>query len=103
MLTDAKIPERNASYFERFIKHVTELSHCLKLNENAILLTCFLYDAPKFLVPKPTPKNKIIRDIVWEAVKSGVRMWQINLNIDLYGVSLLDYFEITHLFENQPM
>ncbi|MDR0392977.1 MAG: DNA/RNA nuclease SfsA [Puniceicoccales bacterium] len=84
--------------YDRLVRHMTELVERLKENENAILLTCFVYDAPMFQVPTPTKKNKIIRDAVQRAARSGVKMWQVNMHIDIYGVKLLKYFEITHLF-----
>jgi sugar fermentation stimulation protein A len=84
--------------YDRLVRHMTELVERLRENENAILLTCFVYDAPIFQVPTPTQKNKIIRDVVQRAARSGVKMWQVNMHINLYGVKLLKYFEITHLF-----
>jgi sugar fermentation stimulation protein A len=96
----SKIPiqERSASYFERFIKHMNDLRNSLKEQENPTMITCFIYDAPMFQIPKPTEKNKNIRDVVLNAVKSGVKIWQLNLNIDRYGVGVIKYFDITHLF-----
>ncbi|MDR0755469.1 MAG: DNA/RNA nuclease SfsA [Puniceicoccales bacterium] len=84
--------------YDRLVKHMAELVERLRENENAILLTCFVYDAPMFQVPTPTPKNKIIRDAVQRAARSGVKMWQVNMHIDVHSVKLLKYFEITHLF-----
>jgi sugar fermentation stimulation protein A len=94
------LQERAASYFERFIRHVMDLSDALKEHESAAMLTCFIYDAPVFQIPKPTEKNRIIRDAVRHAIESGVKMWQVNMGIDPRGVSLLKYFDITYLFTN---
>ncbi|MDR2419880.1 MAG: hypothetical protein LBD40_00960, partial [Puniceicoccales bacterium] len=57
-----------------------------------------IYDAPVFQIPKPTEKNKVIRDAVRHAIASGVKMWQLNMRIDPRGVSLIEYFDITYLF-----
>jgi sugar fermentation stimulation protein A len=100
LLDGVPLQERAASYFERFTRHVTDLSDALKSHENAVMLTCFIYDAPVFQIPKPTEKNKVIRDAVRHAVASGVKMWQLNMSIDPLGVNLLKYFDITYLFTN---
>jgi sugar fermentation stimulation protein A len=92
------LQERAASYFERFMRHLTDLSDAMKSHENAAMLTCFIYDAPIFQIPKPTEKNKIIRDAVRHAIASGVKMWQLNMSIDPRGVNLIKYFDITYLF-----
>ncbi|MDR2419735.1 MAG: DNA/RNA nuclease SfsA, partial [Puniceicoccales bacterium] len=75
----APLQERAASYFERFIRHVTDLSDALKDHESAAMIMCFIYDAPVFQIPKPTEKNKVIRDAVRHAIASGVKMWQLNM------------------------
>jgi sugar fermentation stimulation protein A len=92
----APVKERDASYFERFIKHVTELSNRLRNHESAVLIICFIYDAPEFQRPPLTAKNKIIHETVLMAAKSGVKMWQINLQINQYGVELLRCFNVEH-------
>jgi sugar fermentation stimulation protein A len=90
--------DKECTSFERFIRHLAELSEHLHEHERSALLTCFLYDAPTFRAPKPTEKNKIIRDAVLKAARTGVKMWQINMNVDQRGVHLLKYFEITYMF-----
>jgi sugar fermentation stimulation protein A len=69
--------------------------------ENAVLLVCFLYDAPCFQAPPPTKKNKMIRNTVRKAAQAGVKMWQVNLRLCPHGVSLLNYFDITRLFNRK--
>ncbi|MDR3156293.1 MAG: DNA/RNA nuclease SfsA [Holosporaceae bacterium] len=84
---------------ERFVRHITELGNRLQENENAVLLVCFAYDAPIFTPPEPTEQNRIIGDAVRQSVKAGVRAWQVNMNIDAHGVTLLKHFDITdHIF-----
>jgi sugar fermentation stimulation protein A len=100
-LDGAPIQERDASYFERLIRHIKDLSDSLKDHESAVMLTCFIYDAPVFQIPKPTEKNKIIQDAVRHAIQSGVKMWQVNMSIDPNGVSLTKYFDITYLFTDE--
>lgn len=100
LLDGVPLQERAASYFERFIRHVMDLSDALKAHESAAMLTCFIYDAPIFQIPKPTEKNKVIRDAIRHAIVSGVKMWQLNMSIDPGGVGLIKYFDITCLFTN---
>ncbi|MDR1334394.1 MAG: DNA/RNA nuclease SfsA [Holosporaceae bacterium] len=89
------------SSHERFVRHITELKNRLQEHENAILLSCFVYDAPIFTPPERSERNKMIFDIVQQSLKAGVRIWQINLGIDPYGIKLLRYFDITdYLFKN---
>jgi len=101
VLDGTPVQERDASYFERFIRHVTDLSDALQGPESAALLCCFIYDAPLFQIPKPSGKNRVIRDAVRHAVRAGVKMWQVNLGLDPRGVRLLRYFDITYLFEEE--
>jgi sugar fermentation stimulation protein A len=84
--------------YERFVRHITELTTHLDKHEASALLMCFVYDAQIFRPPRPREKNKIIQDAVYTAAKSGVKMWQVNVGIDSNGASLLKYFEMTHLF-----
>jgi sugar fermentation stimulation protein A len=97
-VSEAPMPDRNASNFERFTRHVTDLGNSLKMHKKAIMLQCFMYDAPMFQVPKPTEKTRVIRDAVLGSVRAGVKMWQLNMCIDRRGITLLKYFDITHLF-----
>jgi sugar fermentation stimulation protein A len=97
-VSDAPIPERNVSNFERFVRHVGDLSNSLSANKKAILLLCFIYDAPVFQAPKPNKKNETIRNAVYKSLRSGVQMWQLNMGIAPQGVNLLKYFDITPLF-----
>jgi sugar fermentation stimulation protein A len=81
---------------ERFVRHITELKNRLQDNENALMLLCFVYDAPIFTPPKQTEQNRIIGDAVRQSMKAGVKMWQVNMCINPYGVELLKYFDITN-------
>jgi sugar fermentation stimulation protein A len=80
---------------ERFVRHVTELGNRLREHESAVLLLCFLYDAPIFTPPKETKRNKIIVDAVRQSLQAGVKMWQLNMGVAPQGVNLLKYFDIT--------
>jgi sugar fermentation stimulation protein A len=95
---DNKTHVLQAPSYERFVRHITELGDRLRESENAVLIVCFMYDAPMFIAPKPTEKTKIISDAVRNSAKAGVKMWQVNMCIDRNGVNLLQYFDITHLF-----
>jgi sugar fermentation stimulation protein A len=80
---------------ERFVRHVTELGNRLRERESAVLLVCFLYDAPAFSPPAQTERNKIIGDAVRRSLQVGVKTWQVNMSITPDGVRLLKYFDIT--------
>jgi sugar fermentation stimulation protein A len=87
--------QQRIPYHERFVKHILELTARLEACENAVLLTCFLFDAPLFKIPKVTERNEVIFKAVLNAVKSGLKMWQLNMKIDRNGVSLLKHYELT--------
>lgn len=94
------ISSSRITLFERFVRHVTELRNCVQNNEKAVMIVCFMYDAPQFQIPPMSERNEIIASTVFQAVDSGVRIWQVNLDIDQKGVNLIKYFDITHIFEN---
>ena len=81
---------------ERFVLHITELGNLLQKNENAILLVCLAYDAPIFTPPEPTKQNRVIGDAVRQSIKAGVKVWQVNMNVNAYDVKLSKYFDITN-------
>ena len=95
-----EISQRRIMLFERFVRHINELGSCLKNSGTAVMITCFMYDAPMFQIPPMSERNKVIADAVFQAVSSGVKMWQVNLGIDKESVRLIKYFDITHIFES---
>ncbi|GHU14988.1 sugar fermentation stimulation protein [Alphaproteobacteria bacterium] len=70
----------------RFVKHVTELSNSLDKNKRAILLMCFVFDAPRFVPPVPSKYNVEITEIMRNAIAKGIELWQMNLSIDKLGI-----------------
>jgi len=86
--------------FDRFIKHIYELSSSLNINQRAILLNCFIYNNPRFKVPPKTSKSEEILTAVRSAVKNGVEIWQVNMEITPEMVHLINYFELTMDFIN---
>jgi sugar fermentation stimulation protein A len=91
---------REFDSFDRFIKHICELSSSLNTNERAILLNCFIYNNQRFKVPPQTSKSKEIYAAVRKAVKNGVEIWQVNMEITHEKVQLINYFELTMDFIN---
>lgn len=81
--------------FERLIKHLTELGNSLQHNERAILLLCFVFDAPKFSPPAPNEDNIEIVNAVNQAIEKGVEIWQLNLSMNKNGIEILRHFEIS--------
>ncbi len=84
----------------RFTRHLRELKKRLRTNENAILLICFIYNAPIFFVPPSyrTKQSDRMRKLVAASVNAGVEIWQINLKITPRGITLINYFNISTLF-----
>jgi sugar fermentation stimulation protein A len=80
---------------ERFIKHVGDLGNSLKDNDRAILLTCFMFDAPRFIPPAPSARNQEVRKIVEQSMDRGVEIWQLNLAIAPGGVDFVRCFDIS--------
>lgn len=84
--------------FERFIKHIHELSNSLQDHERAILLSCFMYDSPEFVPPMQSKHSEYIQENVKDVVTAGVELWQINLDIQEDEVSLISYHPIHFKF-----
>ncbi|MGG4392174.1 sugar fermentation stimulation protein [Priestia megaterium] len=88
-----KVTEFNS--FERFIKHIGELTESLKENERAILVTCFIYNNPGYMGSKKGKHRNDIKESVQSSIKQGVEIWQVNFNISPTEVNLIRYFETT--------
>jgi sugar fermentation stimulation protein A len=80
---------------ERFIKHVGGLGNSLESNDRAILLTCFMFDAPRFVPPAPNERNLEVVKTMKQAMARGVETWQLNLAIDQSGVDFIRCFDIS--------
>jgi sugar fermentation stimulation protein A len=80
--------------FDRLIKHFYDLSESLTTGSRAIVLMCYMYNAEPFRRPRIDKDNRRIVMAAKKAVSKGLENWQINLQIDKYGVRLLDYFEL---------
>jgi sugar fermentation stimulation protein A len=78
--------------FERLARHFTDMSKQIKKGQRAIVLLCYMYNAPPFETPDK-PNLEIVKT-VREASARGLEQWQINLKIDNNGVSLIDYFKL---------
>jgi sugar fermentation stimulation protein A len=80
---------------ERFIKHVGDLGNSLKDNDRAILLTCFMFDAPRFVPPAPSEHSAKLVNAVKQSLARGVEIWQLHLAIDHKGVNFVRSFNIS--------
>jgi len=81
--------------FDRLIRHYTEISSQIIKGQKAIILLCNLYNAKPFTPPKNNEKNSNrVKKTVKKAISKGLEHWQINLQIDSKGISLIDYFKI---------
>jgi len=99
LLNDIPFGTKNVSNtfdsFERLIRHYTEISTQITKGQKAIVLLCNLYNAKPYIPPKKNGKNGgHVRKAVKEAISKGLEHWQINLQLDLNGISLIDYFKI---------
>jgi sugar fermentation stimulation protein A len=90
-----ELPNHGIMTLDRFIKHVHELGNSLGRNNRAILLTCFVFNAPRFTPPAPDKCNREIFEAMQCSMKKGIEIWQLNLSIDKFGVGFSRYFEIT--------
>ncbi len=80
--------------FDRLIKHFGDLARSVRKGSRAIVLLCYLYDAPAFRPPPPDSGSSRIQRAARLAERSGVGNWQLNLRIDKKGVSLIRYFRL---------
>jgi len=88
-----KVSEFNS--FDRFIRHIGELTESLKENERAILLSCFIYDNPGYTGSKKGKYTNYIRESIQTSIREGIETWQVNFKITPTEVSLIRYFETT--------
>jgi len=91
---DTLVPAKTSGYgssgnptsVDRLIKHVRELTTALNSGQKAILLTCFIYDAPTFNPPKLKVYSETFEAL--EAARiAGLERWQVNYSIDATGVT----------------
>jgi sugar fermentation stimulation protein A len=81
---------------DRFIRHVNDLGNSLKDNDRAILLACFMFDAPRFVPPAPSDRNIEVANTVKQSMARGVEIWQLNLAINQNGVGFIRCFDISN-------
>lgn len=78
---------------DRFVKHITELGNSLKNNQRAILLSCFIYDNPGFVVRQRSTNYEEVKSAFDKSTALGVETWQANFKIEPDGVRLTKYFK----------
>jgi sugar fermentation stimulation protein A len=91
----AEAPRRSGSRFDSFdrlIRHMNELRASLAGGGRAVIVLCYLYDAPPFDPPRRDRTNSKILRAARLAEAAGVERWQVNLRIDERQVSLVRYF-----------
>lgn len=71
---------------ERIVKHINALSGAMRNGIQAALLTCFIYDAPRFNPPKSEAYTEIENALI-SARSLGLKSWQVNFSIDQNGVT----------------
>ena len=86
--------EKKFNSFDRLIKHFNELKDSLNVNERAIIVLVYMYNAKPFVPPDQNESNKKILEAAKLAREKGVETWQINLKFTSKGVSLSDYFQL---------
>lgn len=93
-------PEQPVSVTDRLTKHMDSLGQSLQEHQRAIMLICFVYDAPVFQ-PRPLPHlpegGARVFEVAARNRSLGLEFWQVNFAIDPLGVSLLDYFPLKNL------
>jgi sugar fermentation stimulation protein A len=97
---DHIVIKKNAEFnsFERFIKHMGELSGSLSINERAILIVCLVYENNGFKVGNSGKHSGYVMQTVQNSIKNGVEIWQVDLQINPDAVSLTGYYNITNQF-----
>ena len=88
----ARVRRSRFDSFDRLVKHMGDLRRSLSGGRRALIVLCYLYDADPFKPPARDGTNSKILEAASLAEKAGVERWQVNLNIDRYGVSLIRYF-----------
>ena len=88
----ARVKRNRFDSFDRLVKHMGELRRSLSRGRRAIIVLCYLYDARPFEPPAKDRTNSRILKAASMAERAGVERWQVNLNIDREGVSLIRYF-----------
>lgn len=78
---------------DRFVKHITELGNSIKNNQRAILLNCFIYDNPGFIVRQKSTNYEEVKSAFDRSIALGVEIWQANFKIEPDGVRLIKYFK----------
>ncbi|MDR3290138.1 MAG: DNA/RNA nuclease SfsA [Rickettsiales bacterium] len=99
--------ETNFVFADRMLKHLNELENNLEGEKKAIMIILFMYEAKPFK-PSYAENNEItikIKQQVKKAMKNGVEIWQLNLEIDKEGVCLREYFKLMEdsLFEKKSI
>jgi sugar fermentation stimulation protein A len=77
------------------IKYVGDPGDSLKDNDRAILLICFMFDAPRFVPPAPGRRNPEVVKSIKQSMARGVEIRQLNLAIDARGVDFVRCFDIS--------
>ncbi|KAJ3284107.1 hypothetical protein HK104_010085 [Borealophlyctis nickersoniae] len=97
------VNEKKFTSYQRLVKHFGDLGQSLasvkddtSTPKQAIVLMCFLYDAPPFRRPPKTSPIKDITDAAAKAKEAGVQFWQINMKINPTGVTFLRAFRLEH-------
>lgn len=90
-------PQTPVKSTDRFVMHIGELGRSLAAHERAILLVCFLYDNPGFLVLRSTHHSSVKAEVA-TALRRGVEIWQVNFQLDATGVHVLRHHELTRQF-----
>lgn len=78
--------------FERLIKHFSDISGSIKDGSKAVILMCYMFDAPPFEVPE-APERSIV-EAARKSAAMGLEHWQANLRMDEEGVELARYFKL---------
>ena len=84
---------------ERLIRHLHALISTLPQTGRAVLLYVFLYDAPIYTGNSNRKQDHLIRQLINDAIPSGLEIWQLNCTISPEGIRLLRCFDTTSHFK----
>lgn len=84
-------PKTDFIVYERFIRHLRQLSASLADHQRAFLLLFYMFDAAPFIPPVVAQDHPIMQSVS-KAKERGVEMWQVNAHFSSTEIQLTDYY-----------
>lgn len=79
--------------FDRFFKHINDLSNSLQNHQKAYLINFYMFEANVFKPPKNKDSEYVLKQL--NKIKNKkFEIWQVNTIFDEEGISLKDYYKL---------